>query len=126
MTNPKVTVIVLTFNEEANLPGLIGSINGLDCRTLVVDSFSTDRTLEIARAAGFTIAQHKFENYSAQRNWAQGRSAAVAKFRAPYTPLRRVWPMAARPNGATGSTGEVTSCGGARRALARKRVPPIR
>jgi len=71
MTNPKVTVIVLTFNEEANLPGLIGSINGLDCRTLVVDSFSTDRTLEIARAAGFTIAQHEFENYGAQRNWAQ-------------------------------------------------------
>jgi len=52
MTDPKVTVMVLTFNEEANLPGLIGSINGLDCNTLVVDSFSTDRTLEIARAAG--------------------------------------------------------------------------
>jgi glycosyltransferase involved in cell wall biosynthesis len=36
-----------------------------------VDSGSTDQTLEIARAAGARIVEHPFENYAAQRNWAQ-------------------------------------------------------
>jgi glycosyltransferase involved in cell wall biosynthesis len=68
---PRLSVIVLAYNEEANLPDCLASLRGLDCRVLVVDSYSTDKTPEIARACGAVFTQHPFENYSAQRNWAQ-------------------------------------------------------
>ena len=63
--------IVLTWNEEVNLPTCIASLAGLDCDLYVVDSGSTDRTLEIAGASGAKILEHPFENYAAQRNWSQ-------------------------------------------------------
>ena len=66
-----VTVIVLTYNEEANLPDCLTSLNGLAAELFVVDSGSTDRTVEIAQAAGARVVQHPFETYAAQRNWAQ-------------------------------------------------------
>jgi glycosyltransferase involved in cell wall biosynthesis len=66
-----LTVIILTFNEERNLPACLESLDALHCETIVVDSGSTDRTIEIARSAGAQIAAHAFENYAAQRNWAQ-------------------------------------------------------
>jgi glycosyltransferase involved in cell wall biosynthesis len=66
-----LSVIVLTHNEQANLPECLESLKGLDCEVFVVDSGSTDRTVEIARAAGTTVVEHPFDNYAAQRNWAQ-------------------------------------------------------
>jgi len=69
---PTVTVIVLTLNEEANLPACLRSLTGLDCEVFVVDSGSTDQTLEIAAANGAQVFDHPFKNYAAQRNWAQG------------------------------------------------------
>lgn len=68
---PPLSAIVLTYNEEINLPACLQSLSGLHCELFVVDSGSTDRTLEIARAGGAKIAEHPFENYAAQRNWAQ-------------------------------------------------------
>jgi len=64
-------VVVLTLNEEANLPDCLDSLKGLPCQVFVVDSGSTDRTIAIAREAGAQVAEHPFENYAAQRNWAQ-------------------------------------------------------
>jgi|SRR5579883_530374 len=63
-------VIVLTYNEEVNLPDCLASLGGLNCAVWVVDSGSTDRTIEIARNHGAEVASHPFENYAAQRNWA--------------------------------------------------------
>ncbi|MBM4406828.1 MAG: glycosyltransferase family 2 protein [Chloroflexi bacterium] len=68
---PKLTVIILTLNEEVNLPLCLQSIRGLTADVFVLDSGSTDRTVEIAKAAGAVVAAHPFENYGAQRNWAQ-------------------------------------------------------
>jgi glycosyltransferase involved in cell wall biosynthesis len=68
---PRVSAIVLAFNEEVNLPSCLESLVGLDSEVFVVDSGSTDRTVEIAEEAGATVVFHKFVNYSAQRNWAQ-------------------------------------------------------
>jgi len=68
---PLLSVIILTYNEEVNLPACLESLKGLDCEVFVVDSGSTDRTVEIAKAAGATVVVHPFENYAAQRNWAQ-------------------------------------------------------
>lgn len=66
-----LTVIILTHNEEVNLPACLESLRGLDCEVFVVDSGSTDRTREIAKAYGAKVYEHPFENYAAQRNWAQ-------------------------------------------------------
>jgi len=68
-----VAVIILTFNEEANLAAALDSVKGWAAEVFVVDSFSTDRTVEIAleRAAdGVRVVQHRFKNYSDQWNWA--------------------------------------------------------
>ncbi len=70
MSDP-LSVIILTYNEEDNLPACLESLKGLDCEIFVVDSGSTDRTVEIARSAGAKIAEHPFSYYGAQRNWAQ-------------------------------------------------------
>ena len=70
-TIPEVSAVILTLNEEDNLPGCLESLNGLDCEVFVLDSGSTDRTREIAAAAGATVFEHPFEQYAAQRNWAQ-------------------------------------------------------
>jgi glycosyltransferase involved in cell wall biosynthesis len=60
----------LTFNEEANLAHAIHSARGWAREVIVIDSFSTDRTTEIGKELGASLYQHKFENYSTQRNWA--------------------------------------------------------
>jgi glycosyltransferase involved in cell wall biosynthesis len=67
---PLLSVIILTLDEEANLPAALASLRRLDPEIFVVDSGSADRTLEIARAAGCRVFEHPFENYAVQRNWA--------------------------------------------------------
>ena len=71
MRSRKLAVVVLTFNEEANLPRCLDSIQGLDCSVVVVDSGSTDKTLQIAECYHAAQLSHPFENYALQRNWAQ-------------------------------------------------------
>src|SRR5688500_16069949 len=65
-----LSVVILTLDEGANLPAALSSLSGLDAHVFVVDSGSTDRTIEIARAAGCQVYEHPFENYALQRNWA--------------------------------------------------------
>ncbi|MBV8536557.1 MAG: glycosyltransferase family 2 protein [Alphaproteobacteria bacterium] len=65
-----VSVIVLTFNAEATIGATLASARQVSDDVHVVDSFSSDRTLEIAAAAGAQVTQHEFADYSAQRNWA--------------------------------------------------------
>jgi glycosyltransferase involved in cell wall biosynthesis len=69
-TRPKVSAIVTTFNEEANIAGCIESLLWCD-EILVVDSFSTDRTPEIARRYDkVTFVQRTYYGSAAQKNWA--------------------------------------------------------
>ena len=71
MSQSLLTVIVLTFNSEQSLGKVLEACAPLDARSLVVDSFSTDGTVALAERFGCEAVQHPFENYSAQRNWAQ-------------------------------------------------------
>ena len=64
-----ITVIVPTFNEEENLDDCLRSVTWAD-EILVVDSFSTDRTLEIARRYTSRIVQREYINSASQKNWA--------------------------------------------------------
>ena len=66
-----LAIVILSYNEEQNLPDCLRSLKGLDCEVFVVDSGSTDRTVQLARLAGAHVEDHPFENYAAQRNWAQ-------------------------------------------------------
>jgi glycosyltransferase involved in cell wall biosynthesis len=64
-----LTVLVPTGNEEANLRECLESARWAD-ELFVVDSFSRDRTLEIAREFGARVVQHEYVNSAAQKNWA--------------------------------------------------------
>ena len=61
------TAVVLAYNEEKHLPDCLASLAWAP-QVLVFDSFSTDHTLEIARAAGVRVEQRPFDNYAGQRN----------------------------------------------------------
>jgi glycosyltransferase involved in cell wall biosynthesis len=63
------SVVILTLNEEANLPACLASLVGVD-DVHVLDSGSTDRTAEVARAAGAHVATNPFANFAQQRNHA--------------------------------------------------------
>jgi glycosyltransferase involved in cell wall biosynthesis len=65
-----LTVIILTYNEEPNLPQALRSVCGWAQQVIVLDSFSTDRTVQIAREFGAEVYQHRFEDYAKQRNHA--------------------------------------------------------
>jgi glycosyltransferase involved in cell wall biosynthesis len=65
-----VSVIILTHNEEANLPQALDSVEGWAARVFVLDSFSSDRTVEVARARGCHVSEHAFVDFGHQRNHA--------------------------------------------------------
>jgi glycosyltransferase involved in cell wall biosynthesis len=64
------TVILLSFNSEDALGATISSARRVSDEIFVVDSFSKDGTVELARSFGATVVEHAFEHYGAQRNWA--------------------------------------------------------
>ena len=66
-----ITAIILTKNEEVNIERCIKSLSGVADRICVVDSGSTDKTIEIAESLGAEIFHHEpFNHYAAQFNWA--------------------------------------------------------
>ncbi len=64
----QVSVLVLTKNEQQDLPGCLRSVAWSD-DVHVYDSLSTDRTVEIAREFGATLTQRAFDNWAAHQNW---------------------------------------------------------
>lgn len=64
-----VSVVILTLNEERNLPICLASISACD-DVVVLDSGSTDQTAQIACAAGARVVVNPFENFAVQRNFA--------------------------------------------------------
>ncbi|WP_197473445.1 glycosyltransferase family 2 protein [Fervidobacterium ngatamarikiense] len=65
-----LTVIILTKNEELNIPQCIESVKSIAKRVVVVDSFSTDNTVDIAKRMEADVYQHEFINHSKQFKWA--------------------------------------------------------
>jgi glycosyltransferase involved in cell wall biosynthesis len=63
-------VILLSFNSEDTLAATLTSARQVSDEIFVVDSFSSDGTVQLARSFGATVVQHSFEHYGAQRNWA--------------------------------------------------------
>jgi len=65
----RLAAIVLTKNEEHHIGACLDSLAWAE-RRVVVDSFSTDRTCDIAREHGAEVIQHRFVDFAAQRNFA--------------------------------------------------------
>lgn len=64
-----LSVIITTFNEAENLPRALASVAWAD-DILVVDSFSTDSTPDLARQAGARVEQRPYKSPADQKNWA--------------------------------------------------------
>jgi len=62
-----LSILILTLNEEINLAACINSVKWCD-DIVVLDSFSSDRTVKIAEEMGVRVVQRRFDNYAAQRN----------------------------------------------------------
>ena len=62
--------IILTFNEAQHLARCIRSLIGVADEIVVVDSYSTDGTIDIALSCGARVIQHEWVNHSVQFNWA--------------------------------------------------------
>jgi glycosyltransferase involved in cell wall biosynthesis len=65
-----LTVVVLTYNEETNLPACLESLRGLGAPIFVVDSGSSDRTKDVAQQFGAYVVEHPFDTHAAQWRWA--------------------------------------------------------
>jgi glycosyltransferase involved in cell wall biosynthesis len=65
-----LTVVILTKNEECHIERALSSVASIADRCLVVDSGSTDRTMELARVSGAEVLENPWVNYATQFNWA--------------------------------------------------------
>jgi len=66
---PKLSVIIPTYNEDKYLKGALHSVQFAD-EIIVVDSLSTDKTVEIAEQHGCKVVARAFDNFSNQKNYA--------------------------------------------------------
>lgn len=66
----KISVFILTFNEAANIRRCLESVRNFTDDIVIVDSQSTDQTLEICKEFGCRVFQNKFVNHAKQCNWA--------------------------------------------------------
>lgn len=66
----QISVVIITFNEERNIERCLDSVKGIADDIVVVDSFSTDKTCEIAEQKRARIVKHEFQGHIEQKNWA--------------------------------------------------------
>ena len=67
----RLSVVIITFNEEENIGRCMESVKQVADEIVVLDSFSTDRTGQIAIAAGARFEQHIFDGHIEQKNLAR-------------------------------------------------------
>jgi len=65
----QISFIILTYNEEQHIKRCIDSILSLSNNIYIIDSYSTDKTVQIATSLGATVLQNKWINYANQFNW---------------------------------------------------------
>jgi glycosyltransferase involved in cell wall biosynthesis len=70
----KLSVVIITYNEERNIERCIQSVREIADEIVVVDSFSTDKTEQLCMQAGARFIRHAFEGYVEQKNFALAQS----------------------------------------------------
>ena len=71
----KLTVTIITLNEERNIARCLDSVKEVADEIVVIDSFSTDRTKEICLSYGVKFIENKWPGYAAQKNFAHKKSS---------------------------------------------------
>ncbi|MBC8084254.1 MAG: glycosyltransferase family 2 protein [Hymenobacter sp.] len=69
-----LSVVIITYNEEANISRCLEALHDVADDVLVVDSFSTDGTVALCRQHGVRVIQHAFEGYVQQKNFATAQA----------------------------------------------------
>lgn len=70
----KITAVIITYNEARNIERCLQSLRNVVDEIVVVDSFSTDNTLDICSSFGAKILQQEWLGYSAQKNFANAQA----------------------------------------------------
>ena len=71
----KLSVVIITFNEERNIGRCIESVRDIADEIIVVDSHSTDNTRLICEKYGVKFIKHAFEGYIRQKQYAISQAA---------------------------------------------------
>ena len=71
----KISAVIITFNEEDRLEDALISCLGVADEIIVVDSFSSDKTVEIAKKNGVVVIQKIFKDYGDQKNFAMKQAS---------------------------------------------------
>lgn len=75
---PDLAVVLLTYNEELHLPRALASVASIASDVFVIDSGSSDRTVDIARQSGAHVLTNKFVNQAKQFQWALDNASITA------------------------------------------------
>jgi len=71
----KISATIITYNEEKNIERCLKSLQGVVEEIIVVDSYSTDKTIEICNKYNAKVFQNAFNGYSQQKNFATSKSS---------------------------------------------------
>lgn len=66
----KISLVIITYNEEKYIKGCIESAKDIAEEVIVVDSYSKDRTVQIAKSLGAKVIEREFKGYADQKNFA--------------------------------------------------------
>jgi len=75
MEEMQISAVIITYNEEKNIEAALGSISDIASEIIIVDSFSTDDTLKIAKSHSKHVFQRKWTNYADQKNFANSKAS---------------------------------------------------
>jgi len=75
MSPMEISAVIITSNEEKNLEGALKSVAGVVAEIVVVDCFSTDNTVKIAKKYTERIFQRAWTNFADQKNFANSKAA---------------------------------------------------
>ncbi|HEY2470448.1 MAG TPA: glycosyltransferase family 2 protein [Terracidiphilus sp.] len=75
---PNIAVVILTFNESIHLPRALDHVRVFAREIFVIDSYSTDNTVALAKEGGAQVLEHPFQNYARQFEWALENAAITS------------------------------------------------
>jgi glycosyltransferase involved in cell wall biosynthesis len=75
-----LAVVILTFNEALHISRVLENVRPLARQVFVIDSFSSDATVDLARAGGAVVLQNKFVNYARQYQWALAHAPITSEW----------------------------------------------